>query len=386
MSRRPRIYYSDSQKTLMWDRWQRGESLHRIARLFDRHHSSVRRILAETGGIRPAARRRADRVLTLVEREEISRGLMAGHSIRALAALLDRAPSTISREIRRNGGRDHYRANFADQRAWDCARRPKLSKLAQHRALARLVAGKLQQQWAPEQIAGWLKHTYPGNEARHVSHETIYRSLFIQARGALKKELLEHLRHTRAMRRSRHHTQKTEDHAQITGAISICERSADVEDRAVPGHWEGDLLFGGRSSQIATLVERRSRYVMLVKLDGKDSETVVNALIKHARKLPQELYRSLTWDRGSEMAQHQRFTLATDIKVYFCDPYNPWQRGSNENTNGLLRQYFPKGMDLSGITQAQLNAVARRLNERPRKTLNFETPAERFHQTVASTG
>lgn len=386
MSRRPKIYYNESQKALMWERWQRGESLHRIVRLFDRHHSAVRRILAETGGIRPAAQRRADRVLTLAEREEISRGLMAGHSIRTVAMRLNRAPSTISREVRRNGGKDRYRASHADQRAWDRARRPKVSKLVRHRVLARLVASKLQQQWAPEQIAGWLKHRYPGNEARQVSHETIYRSLFIQTRGALKKELLEHLRHTRAMRRSRHHTQKTEDHAQITGAISIRERPADADDRAVPGHWEGDLLFGGRNSQIATLVERWSRYVMLVKLDGKDSETVVNALIKHARKLPQELYRSLTWDRGSEMAQHHRFTLATDIKVYFCDPYNPWQRGSNENTNGLLRQYFPKGMDLSGITQAQLNAVARRLNERPRKTLNFETPAERFHQTVASTG
>jgi IS30 family transposase len=386
MSRRPNIYYSDSQRALMWERWQRGESLHKIARLFDRHHSSVRRILAETGGIRPVPRRRADRVLTSAEREEISRGLMAGQSIRAVAIRLNRAPSTISREVRRNDGKENYRAGLADRRAWDCARRPKVSKLTRHRVLARLVATKLQQQWAPEQIAGWLKRTYPGNEAFQVSHETIYRSLFIQARGALKKELLEHLRRTRAMRRSRHHTQKTDDHAQISGAISIRERPADVEDRAVPGHWEGDLLLGGRTSQIATLVERQSRYVMLVKLEGKDSETVVNALIKHAHKLPHELYRSLTWDRGSEMAQHERFTLATDIKVYVCDPYNPWQRGSNENTNGLLRQYFPKGMDLSGITQAQLNAVARRLNERPRKTLNFETPAERFHQFVASTG
>jgi IS30 family transposase len=386
MSYRPPIHYTDTQIGLMWDRWQRGESLHQIARLFDRHHSSVRRILAESGGIRPAARCRPDRALTLAEREEISRALMAGQSIRSVAVRLSRAPSTISREIRRNGGPDHYRANLADQRAWDRARRPKLCKLAQHRTLARLVAAKLQQQWAPEQIAGWLKRTYPGNEALQVSHETIYRSLFIQARGALKKELLTHLRRTRAMRRSRHHTQKTDDHAQISGAISIRERPADSEDRAVPGHWEGDLLMGGRNSQIATLVERWSRFVVLIKLDGKDSETVVSALIKHAGKLPRELYRSLTWDRGSEMAQHQRFTLATDIKVYFCDPYNPWQRGSNENTNGLLRQYFPKGMDLSGFSQAQLDAVARRLNGRPRKTLNYETPAERFHQTVATTG
>jgi IS30 family transposase len=386
MSYRPPIHYTDTQIGLMWDRWQRGESLHQIARLFDRHHSSVRRILAESGGIRPAARCRPDRALTLAEREEISRALMAGQSIRSVAVRLSRAPSTISREIRRNGGPDHYRANLADQRAWNRARRPKLCKLAQHRTLARLVAAKLQQQWAPEQIAGWLKRTYPGNEALQVSHETIYRSLFIQARGALKKELLTHLRRTRAMRRSRHHTQKTDDHAQISGAISIRERPADSEDRAVPGHWEGDLLMGGRNSQIATLVERWSRFVVLIKLDGKDSETVVSALIKHAGKLPRELYRSLTWDRGSEMAQHQRFTLATDIKVYFCDPYNPWQRGSNENTNGLLRQYFPKGMDLSGFSQAQLDAVARRLNGRPRKTLNYETPAERFHQTVATTG
>ena len=219
-----------------------------------------------------------------------------------------------------------------------------------------------------------------------MSHKTIYRSLFIQARGALKKELLQHLRRTRAMRRSCHHTQKTGDHGRIIDAVSISERPATVKDRAVPGHWEGDLLFGGRNSQIATLVERNTRYVMLVKVAGKDTETVVNALIENARKLPQELYKSLTWDRGKEMADHKRFTLATDIKVYFCDPQNPWQRGTNENTNGLLRQYFPKGTDISSYSQAKLNAVARRLNERPRKTLNYETPADRFSQSVASTG
>jgi IS30 family transposase len=219
-----------------------------------------------------------------------------------------------------------------------------------------------------------------------VSHETIYRSLFIQARGALKKELLEHLRHTRAMRRSRHHTQKADDHGRIRDAVSIGERPATVEDRAVPGHWEGDLLCGSGGSQIATLVERQTRYVMLVKIASKDSESVVNALIKHAGKLPQELYKSLTWDRGTEMADHKRFTIATDIAVNFCDPKHPWQRGSNENTNGLLRQYFPKGIDLSVYSQAGLNAVTQRLNERPRKTLHYETPAERFHRTIASTG
>jgi IS30 family transposase len=256
----------------------------------------------------------------------------------------------------------------------------------QNRDLARIVAIKLKQLWAPAQIAGWLKKTYPDDENYQVSHETIYRSLFIQARGALKKELLQHLRRSRAMRRSRHHTQKTDNHGKISNAVSISERPSSADDRAVPGHWEGDLIFGTNNSQIATLVERHTRYVMMAKVDGKDTETVINALIKHAHKLPSELYKSLTWDRGKEVADHQRFTLATDIKVYFCDPQSPWQRGSNENTNGLLRQYFPKGTDLSVHSQAKLNAVARQLNERPRKTLDFDTPADRFYQCVALTG
>lgn len=386
MKRRPRIYYTEEQKALMWDRWKKGESMGSIARLFDRHHPSIERIIREHGGIRPPERRRSPCALTLAEREEISRGIATGCSIRSIAASLSRAPSTISREIKRNGGQRGYRASQADQAAWDRAHRPKTCKLVENRALARIVARKLQLEWSPEQIAGWLKHTYPDDEHYQVSHETIYKSLFIQARGALKKELLQHLRRTRMMRRSRHHTQKTADHGRITDTVSIRERPASVEERAVPGHWEGDLLFGSHNSQIATLVERHTRYVMLTKVDSKDTETVINALIKQAHKLPRELYKSLTWDRGKEMADHKRFTLATDIKVYFCDPHNPWQRGSNENTNGLLRQYFPKGMDLSVVSQAKLNAVARRLNERPRKTLNFETPAERFGQCVASTG
>src|SRR4249920_2679882 len=386
MKPRPRIHYTERQKALMWERWQKGESLQQIAQLFDRNHSSIQPILAATGGIRPAPRCRSRLALSLAEREEISRVVVAGHSIRSIAAQLGRAPSTISREIKRNGGQECYRASQADQCAWDRGRRPKTSKLASTPALARIVAGKLQLQWSPEQVAGWLRRTYADDTSRQVSHETIYRSLFIQARGALKKELVEHLRRTRVMRRSRHHTQKTDHHGRITDTVSISERPAGVADRAVPGHWEGDLLFGSKNSQIATLVERNTRYAMLVKVTGKDTETVINALIKHARKLPHELYQSLTWDRGKEMADHKRFTLATDIKVYFCDPRSPWQRGSNENTNGLLRQYFPKGTDLSGYSQAKLNAVARRLNERPRKTLNYETPAERFHQTVASIG
>lgn len=386
MKQRPRIYYSDSQKALMWERWKQGWTLHEIGKLFDRAHSSIHQILAETGGIRPVQRSRSSTALTLAEREEISRAMVTGESIRSTATRLGRAPSTISREIKRNGGRSSYRANQADDAAWDRARRPKRCKLIENRALAHIVADKLRMLWSPEQIAGWLKQTYPDDESHHVSHETIYRSLFIQARGALKKELLAHLRRTRGMRRSRHYTQKTAIHGKIADAISISERPASIEDRAVPGHWEGDLVFGSGNSQIATLVERQTRYVMLVKLDGKDSQTVVNALIRNARKLPQELYKSLTWDRGTEMHAHKQFTVATDIQVYFCDPQSPWQRGSNENTNGLLRQYMPKGMNLSGLSQTQLNAIARQLNQRPRKTLGFHTPAEMFSECVASTG
>jgi len=311
---------------------------------------------------------------------------MVGESMRSVAARLGRAPSTISREIGRNAGQDGYRASAADDAAWSRALRPKRCKLVQNRALAGVVSNLLRMLWSPEQIAGWLTHTYPNDPSLHVSHETIYRSLFIQARGALKKELLEHLRRTRGMRRSRSYTQKTAIHGQIADAVSISARPASVEDRAVPGHWEGDLVFGSGNSQIATLVERQTRYVMLVKLEGKDSQSVVNALIKNARKLPQELYKSLTWDRGTEMHGHKRFTMATDIQVYFCDPQSPWQRGSNENTNGLLRQYLPKGIDISGYSQLQLNAIARQLNERPRKTLGFHTPAEMFSECVASTG
>jgi len=386
MKYRTRIYYTDKQKAEMWDRWQRGETLHAIARLFDRHHTSVRGILAATGGIRPPERRRSRLALRLAEREEISRGTITGRSIRSIATSLGRAPSTISREVNRNGGLKRYRAGRADQAAWDRARRPKPCKLVINRALARIVAKKLRRFWSPEQIAGWLKCAYPNDESSQVSHETIYKSLFIQARGALKKELIQHLRSKRAIRRSRHASLKGEGLGKITNTVSIRERPACAEDRAVPGHWEGDLIFGSRNSQIATLVERHTRYVMLAKVSSKDTETVIDALIRQAHKLPRELYKSLTWDRGSEMADHQRFTLATDIKVYFCDPQSPWQRGSNENTNRLLRQYFPKGTDLSVHSQTKLNAVARQLNERPRKTLGFETPAERFNACVASIG
>jgi len=384
MKQRPRIYYSSEQRNLMWDRWQKGDSMHAIARLFDRGHSSVQGILSETGGIRPPQRRRSRLTLTLAEREEISRGVVAGQSFRSMAASLRRAPSTISREIKRNGGRRCYRANKADQAVWDRAHRPKTCKLVENHALSLIVARKLKQRWSPEQIAGWLKKTYPEDENYQVSHEIIYRSLYVQARGALKKELIKHLRSKRTMRHSRHGNSSGEGQGQIKDMISISERPASVEDRAVPGHWEGDLIVGSNDSYMATLVERHTRYVMLAKVDGKDTKTVINALIKQSKKLPRELYRSLTWDRGKELSDHKRFSLATDIDVYFCDPQSPWQRGSNENTNGLLRQYFPKGTDLSVHSQRHLNNVACELNDRPRKTLGFCSPAEKFNECVAS--
>ena len=328
----------------------------------------------------------AVRGLSFAEREEISRGVAAKQSIRSIAGGLGRAASTVSREIGRNGGYDNYRASKADERTWERARRPKPCRLIRSGQLLQLVEDKLRENWAPQQIAGWLKRTYPDNETLHVSHETIYRSLFIQARGALKKELTQHLRSKRTIRRSRHASRKGRGGGQIPDLISIRERPASVEDRAVPGHWEGDLIAGSKNTYIATLVERYSRYVMLVKVSNKETETVINALIDHAHRLPTELYKSLTWDRGLEMAHHKRFTLATDIAVYFCDPHSPWQRGSNENTNGLLRQYFPKRTDLSVHSQEHLDKVARQLNGRPRQTLEFANPAETLNARVASTG
>jgi len=385
MERRYRRGFSTAEKTELWDRWQRGESMRSIGRVFGKPSSSIYFQLAPYGGIRPSPRRRSRLALTLSEREEISRGIVARRSIRFMASLLGRSPSTVSREVCRNGGYDRYRAAVADEQAWIRTRRPKRCKLANSPWLRQAVSRKLGLNWSPEQIAGWLKRTHPEDGSYQVSHETIYRSLFVQARGVLKKELLQHLRSKRTIRRSKQATQKGSDHGQIKDMISIRERPASVEDRAVPGHWEGDLLSGSKNSHIATLVERHTRYVMLAKVANKETNTVVSALIKQAKKLPGELYKSLTWDRGKELADHRRFSLATDIDVYFCDPQSPWQRGSNENTNGLLRQYFPKGTDLSVYSQADLNKVARQLNERPRKTLEFETPAERFNACVALT-
>src|SRR3989441_7646391 len=385
MSEENRSRLSPAQRTDIWSRWKAGQSLHEIGRAFGKPHSSIRCLLLPRGGIPPAVRRRSRLALTLAEREDISRGMASGSSIREIARRLHRAASTVSREVTRHGGRPVYRAHEADSQAWEAALRPKRCLLAVNCKLRNIVASKLMLDWSPEQISGWLKTEYPHDESMRVSHETIYRSLFIQARGVLKKELMDHLRSKRRMRRSRHASVSGQSRGQIVDAISIRERPPEVEDRAIPGHWEGDLLSGAKNSYVATLVERHSRFAMLIKVPSKDTEVVVAALSQHVRKLPATLRRSLTWDRGLEMAKHKTFTVATDVKVYFCDPQSPWQRGTNENTNLLLRQYFPRGTDLSVYSQAQLDQVALRLNERPRKTLGFQTPASKLQASVAST-
>lgn len=369
---------SREQKTELWERWRSGQCASDIACALERTKGAIHRILVASGGIVPVVRRRCPVALVHADREEISRGIAAGRSIRRIAASLGRSPSTVSREVARHGGRSSYRATEADARAWEKALRPKTCRLAKNPELRWCVAEKLALDWSPEQISGWLKREFPGNEGLRVSHETIYRSLFVQARGVLKKELIGHLRAARRMRQPKGGTTQSRLPGQIVDAISIRERPAEIEDRAVPGHWEGDLLSGANNSHMATLVERHSRFAMLIKLQGKDTASVVAALSKHVRQLPLQLRRSLTWDRGKEMADHKSFTIATDVQVYFCDPRSPWQRGSNENTNGLLRQYFPRGSDLSGYSQSYLNKIALRLNQRPRKTLGFETPADRL--------
>jgi len=376
---------SESEQSELWRRYRSGESCSEIGRALGRRTGTIYSIVFRHGGFSPRPRQRHARALSLHEREEIACGLPAGLSIRQIATQLGRAPSTISREIRRHGGRTNYRALCADQRAWQRARRPKRGKLAQHRGLRAAVITGLKQHWSPKQITERLPKLYPCDHSMRVSHETLYRSLFIQARGELKKQLLTHLRSGQSIRRARNASAKGKGQGQIVGAISIRERPAEVEDRAVPGHWEGDLISGSKNSHILTLVERHTRYLMLAKVPSRQSADVVKILSEKINRLPQELRRSLTWDRGMEMANHQDFTIATDVQVYFCDPHSPWQRGSNENTNGLLRQYFPKGTDLSVHSQAYLDKVAIQMNGRPRQTLDFDTPAERFNASVALT-
>jgi IS30 family transposase len=372
------------QKRELWTRWKAGESLSEIGRVLGKQAGSIRAVVVTSGGYIPPTRRRSARVLSFAEREEISRGLAGGLSLRSIAVGLARAPSTVCREVARHGGRAHYRARRADERAWVRARRPKLCKLATSPRLCELIAARLACDWSPQQISGWLARTYPGEQALQVSTETIYRSLFVQARGVLRSELAAHLRTQRTMRRSRNATIKGQGQGSIVDAVSIRERPPEAADRAVPGHWEGDLLAGRGASYIATLVERQTRFLLLVKLQARDSATVVDALAEHIQSLPAQLRASLTWDRGMELAQHKRFSIATDVAVYFCDPHAPWQRGTNENTNGLLRQYLPKKTDLSAYQQADLDAIARQLNTRPRKTLEYATPADTLAAIVAS--
>lgn len=376
---------SAAQKADLWQRWKQGQSLSEIGRALGKHAGSIHGVVSSNGGFIPPLRRRSRWALTLAEREEISRGLASRHSIRQIAAQLGRVPSTVCREIHRHGGAHRYRAAEADTQAWNCARRPKRCRLATQPSLQQLVASKLLLEWSPEQIAGWLKLAFPDQRTMRISHETIYRSLFIQARGVLKKELLGHLRSRRRMRRAQHASTSGQPRGQIIDGVSIRHRPAEAEDRAIPGHWEGDLIAGSKNTHIATLVERQSRFTMLVKVPGKDTTSVVTALSTQIRRLPSALRRSLTWDRGMELAQHKRFTVDTSVQVYFCDPQSPWQRGTNENTNRLLRQYFPKGTDLSCYSQTDLNRVALRLNQRPRKTLGFQTPAAILEAGVALT-
>lgn len=374
---------SEVLKAEIWARRQRGETYAAMRAAVGASDQTIHSVIREWGGIPPRPRRRATRTLTAAEREEISRGVAAHDSFAAIGRRLHRPTSTISREVHRHGGRTRYRAATADHAAWRRARRPKPCRLAQQPRLRTLVAAALTRDWSPQQIAAWLRRRYRDNPEMQVSHETIYRSLFVQARGVLKRALVQHLRRAGTLRRPRRRPALT--HSRIADLVSIRERPAEATDRAVPGHWEGDLLRGAHHSHIATLVERHSRFVMLVRTPQIDAPSVARTLARHIRQLPPQLRRSLTWDRGSEMAAHRQFTLATHVQVYFCDPQSPWQRGSNENTNGLLRQYFPEGTDLRLFSQAKLNRIADRLNTRPRKTLDYETPADRLAAAVAST-
>jgi IS30 family transposase len=357
-----------------------GEDVHAVAASCGLTHMSVHRILRLAGGLKSRVQPRSGRQLSAEEREEISRGIEAGFSVRGMAKALGRAASTVSREIRRNGGRCRYRARRSDQNAYRRARRPKRRKLDANPRLRSEVEEMLEAFLSPEQIAARLKARYPEQSEMQISHEAIYRALFVQGRGKLRKELARHLRTGRTRRHPRARAEPVDRFGQM---VPIRERPAEASDRAVPGSWEGDLIIGKYNSAIATLVERKSRFVMLVELpDGRDAGSVRVALTRKILTLPENLRRALTWDRGVEMAQHAQFTVDTNVQVYFCDPHSPWQRGTNENTNGLLRQYFPKGTNLKAITPDRLDEVAAQLNDRPRQTLGWKTPSEVLAQAL----
>lgn len=374
--------FTEDQQSIIWSLWSQGKSLSEIGRQLNKHAGSIFCFLQKYGGIKPVTPSRSIRALTLVEREEISRGLSASLSIRNIAKSLNRHPSTVSREINRNGGIAKYRAILADRQTWIRAKRPKKSKLQINVGLNDIIIDKLSNKWSPEQISGYLKRTYPNYLTMHISHESIYKTLYIQSRGHLKKELLKHLRTQRVMRQSKQFNTKGNARGGIIDAVSIHDRPKDIDDRTLPGHWEGDLICGSNKSYIATLVERTSRFTVLVKLKGNDTASVVNAITNKIIEIPTQLKKSLTWDRGMELARHKQFTVDTEIKVYFCDPRSPWQRGTNENTNRLLRQYMPKKTDLSVHSQLDLDQIAKELNERPRKTLNFLSPADKLSEVL----
>lgn len=374
--------FTAHQQTTIWSMWSQGKSLSEIGREISKHAGSIFCFLQRYGGIKPVNPIRSKKALTLFEREEISRGLSANLSIRLIAKNLSRSPSTISREISRNGGINKYRAVEADKQTWIRAKRPKKCKLQVNALLNDSVANKLSIKWSPEQISGYLKRTYPDDTAMHISHESIYKTLFIQTRGCLKKELLRNLRTQRVMRQSKKFNTKGNARGGIIDAVSIHDRPEEIENRAIPGHWEGDLICGSNKSYIATLVERTSRFTLLVKLNGNDTASVVSAITSKIIELPTQLKKSLTWDRGMELAKHKKFTIDTQIKVYFCDPKSPWQRGTNENTNRLLRQYMPKKTDLNIYNQSDLDQMAKELNERPRKTLSFLSPADKLNEVL----
>jgi IS30 family transposase len=380
------VKFSEDEQAALWELFEAGVPYKKIGRTLGRGHSSVRKHIMYAGGRRPVVRRRSQLRLSLAEREEISRGLAAGRSLRQIAAGLERSASTVCREVNANGGRRRYRALSADRAAWRRARRPKEAKLARCRRLRGIVEAKLTQRWSPEEISGWLARTYPNRAEMQVSHETIYQSLYVQGRGALRHELHLCLRSGRAMRRSKKWVKSCHGAGKIKNMVMISERPAEIDDRAVPGHWEGDLIFGKGLSAVGTLVERQTRYLILLRLPrGHTAESVRSAMTKRIVTLPAQLRRSITWDQGPEMAQHIRFTVDTGVQIFFCDPKSPWQRGTNENTNGLVRQYLPKKTDLSIYNQRQLDAIARSLNTRPRKTLGFVTPSEAFANAVATT-
>jgi transposase, IS30 family len=383
MKRAKRTFTQD-EKDLVFDLWKQGTGFSDIGRVLEAAPGTVFTALRESGGIKPNPRTRNSQHLTLEEREEIRVALSAKMSLRAIARMLNRSPSTISREVARNRGRRYYKAVDADNRSKRMAKRPKLGVLELNPELRQVVMEKLKLKWSPEQISGWLRVEYSRRKYMQVSHEAIYKSIYVRAKGVIHHSFTQHLRRSRPMRHSRHHRRSgNRSFTNIVNGLSIHERSKNIENRKSIGHWEGDLVSGTKNTHIATLVDRKSRFTIILKLAGKDAKSVHQALLATFKKMPEQYRKSLTWDRGMELAKHADLTKEIGLPVYFCDPQCPWQRGTNENTNSLIRQYFPKKTDLSPHTQERLNEVATQLNERPRKTLKFKTPSHMIGKGVA---